>query len=110
MQNPRTPDGLRRARTGHLVRFVGVAAAVPVLPRATPFGRRLKRDQRARANLHLARAIALLLQFIVERLAEVVGLAKLRDAERQARRGRKGSGLGVGFRHARLHPIAVHDR
>ena len=85
--------------------YLLVASAGLVFPRATPFSRRFKRDQRARANFHLARAFTLLLQLVEESLADAVGLAKLRNTEGQARRWRSrqdGSQLGAGFRHARL--------
>ena len=57
-------------------------------PRTTPFRGRLKRDQRARADFHLARAFTLFFQLVEESLADAVGLAKLRNTERQARRWR----------------------
>jgi hypothetical protein len=63
-----------------------MASALLGFPRATPFRRRFKRDQRARSNFHLARAFALLFQLVEESLADAVSLAKLRDTERQARR------------------------
>ena len=77
-----------------------LASAVLVFPRATPFRRKFKRDQRARANFHLARAFTLLFQLVEESLADAVGLAKLRNTERQARRWRSrpdGSELGCGI-------------
>src|SRR6516164_1960299 len=53
--------------------------------RATPFRCRLKRDQRARSNFHLAWAFALLLQLVIEPLGDPVCVAELQNGERQAR-------------------------
>ena len=85
--------------------------AMPVFPRAAPFRRGFERDQRARANFHLARAFTLLFQLVEEAFADAVGRAKLPNTESQARRWRREAAANSvrDFGMPGSISIAVHD-
>src|ERR1700750_2730012 len=96
-EGERPPSRTPRCPPRALARFSAIMARPRgIFARATPFRRGFKRDQRARANFHLARAFTLLFQLVEETLTDAVGLAKLPNTERQTRgwRRRDGSELG----------------